>query len=137
MKVLMFGWEFPPHISGGLGTACHGLTEALGNEDLEVQFVVPPLRGGESTNNGPLLNASKVIVLWDICRYLFPPEKSTVQIKPPPLPEKKIISKIRTVTDVGPDMVTSLKRNSSGTHKNKLTAFRHNKRRKKVFVFNA
>jgi glycogen synthase len=29
MKVLMFGWEFPPHISGGLGTACFGLTKGL------------------------------------------------------------------------------------------------------------
>ena len=26
MRVLMFGWEFPPHIAGGLGTACYGLT---------------------------------------------------------------------------------------------------------------
>ena len=26
MKVLMFGWEFPPHILGGLGTASYGLT---------------------------------------------------------------------------------------------------------------
>ena len=25
----MFGWEFPPHISGGLGTACYGLTKGL------------------------------------------------------------------------------------------------------------
>ena len=29
MKILMFGWEFPPYISGGLGVACHGLTTAL------------------------------------------------------------------------------------------------------------
>ena len=29
MRVLMLGWEFPPHISGGLGTACFGLTKAL------------------------------------------------------------------------------------------------------------
>ena len=29
MRVLMFGWEFPPHISGGLGTACYGMTQAL------------------------------------------------------------------------------------------------------------
>ena len=29
MRVLMFGWEFPPHISGGLGTACYGLTKGL------------------------------------------------------------------------------------------------------------
>ena len=29
MRILMLGWEYPPHISGGLGTACQGLTEAL------------------------------------------------------------------------------------------------------------
>ena len=28
MKILMFGWEFPPHITGGLGTASYGLTNA-------------------------------------------------------------------------------------------------------------
>ena len=42
MKVLMFGWEFPPHITGGLGTACYGLTKALSTyDDLKVIFVVP------------------------------------------------------------------------------------------------
>lgn len=42
----MFGWEFPPHISGGLGTACFGLTKAL-VEDAhhEVTFVLPDLPG--------------------------------------------------------------------------------------------
>ena len=29
MRVLMFGWEFPPHIAGGLGTACKGIVEGL------------------------------------------------------------------------------------------------------------
>ena len=29
MRVLMFGWEFPPHITGGLGTACFGMTKGL------------------------------------------------------------------------------------------------------------
>ena len=29
MKVLMFGWEFPPQITGGLGTACYGITKSL------------------------------------------------------------------------------------------------------------
>ncbi|MBW2999772.1 glycosyltransferase family 4 protein [Candidatus Woesearchaeota archaeon] len=41
MKVLMFGWEFPPMSSGGLGTACHGLTKGLVNHDVEVTFVLP------------------------------------------------------------------------------------------------
>ncbi len=31
MKVFMLGWEFPPFISGGLGTACYGLTKSMSN----------------------------------------------------------------------------------------------------------
>jgi len=41
MKVFMLGWEFPPFISGGLGTACYGLTRALDREGVEVTFVLP------------------------------------------------------------------------------------------------
>lgn len=48
MKVLMFGWEFPPHISGGLGTASYGLTKGLAHfDDVEVLFVVPKTYGDE------------------------------------------------------------------------------------------
>ena len=41
MKVLMLGWEFPPHISGGLGTACFGLTKALDELGVKICFVLP------------------------------------------------------------------------------------------------
>jgi len=41
MKVLMFGWEFPPHNSGGLGTACYGLTKGLKKQNVDVTFVLP------------------------------------------------------------------------------------------------
>lgn len=41
MKVLMFGWEFPPYSTGGLGTACKGLTKALARQGTDVTFVVP------------------------------------------------------------------------------------------------
>jgi len=41
MRVLMLGWEFPPFISGGLGTACYGLTRAMSEEGVEVTFVLP------------------------------------------------------------------------------------------------
>jgi len=37
----MFGWEFPPFMSGGLGTACYGLTKGLTNKNVEVTFVMP------------------------------------------------------------------------------------------------
>lgn len=41
MKVLMFGWEFPPEISGGLGRVCHALTTQLANLGTEILFVMP------------------------------------------------------------------------------------------------
>lgn len=41
MNVLMFGWEFPPFNSGGLGTACYGLTRGLSREGAKVTFVIP------------------------------------------------------------------------------------------------
>jgi glycogen(starch) synthase len=41
MRVLMLGWEFPPFISGGLGTACYGLTKALDRMGHEVVFILP------------------------------------------------------------------------------------------------
>ncbi|MBU0979601.1 MAG: glycogen/starch synthase, partial [Nanoarchaeota archaeon] len=40
MRVLMFGWEFPPQSSGGLGTACFGLTKGLHGK-ADVTFVLP------------------------------------------------------------------------------------------------
>lgn len=40
-KVLMFGWEFPPYNSGGLGVACLGLAQSLLKEGVDVNFVLP------------------------------------------------------------------------------------------------
>lgn len=41
MRILMLGWEFPPFIAGGLGTACYGLTKALDRLGHEVIFILP------------------------------------------------------------------------------------------------
>ena len=62
MKVLMFGWEFPPHISGGLGTACYGLTKGLLQNNVEVLFVVPKAYGDEDTVNMKLISADAIAV---------------------------------------------------------------------------
>jgi glycosyltransferase involved in cell wall biosynthesis len=63
MKVLMFGWEFPPHISGGLGTACYGLTKGLtGLGDVEIVFVVPKAFGDEDQSEMELVGANKIPV---------------------------------------------------------------------------
>jgi len=60
MKVLMFGWEFPPHISGGLGTACYGLTKAILKQNVEIIFVVPKMFGDEETDSIRLVSASEI-----------------------------------------------------------------------------
>jgi len=65
MKVLMFGWEFPPHITGGLGTACFGLTKGLLKHGVEVQFVVPKAYGDESQEAVRIINASDVTVMMN------------------------------------------------------------------------
>ncbi|HEX6670357.1 MAG TPA: glycosyltransferase, partial [Gemmatimonadales bacterium] len=41
MRVLMFGWEFPPFQAGGLATATHGLVKGLLSGGIEVTLVVP------------------------------------------------------------------------------------------------
>ena len=62
MKVLMFGWEFPPHIAGGLGTACYGMTKGLAANDVEVLFVMPSASGDEDQSAVKIINASDVAV---------------------------------------------------------------------------
>ncbi|MFZ6012921.1 MAG: glycosyltransferase [Bacteroidota bacterium] len=80
MKVLMFGWEFPPHISGGLGTACHGLTSSLSRENVDILFVVPKLHGGESASRTHFLGASKVAIPQSRRRHT--PKKSIQTLSP-------------------------------------------------------
>ncbi len=61
----MFGWEFPPHISGGLGTASYGLTKGMSKlEDLEVIFVVPKAWGDEDQSGVRLIGANQVPVAF-------------------------------------------------------------------------
>jgi hypothetical protein len=47
-RVLMLGWEFPPFITGGLGTACHGLTRAMDRAGMETTFVLPKSVPGDA-----------------------------------------------------------------------------------------
>ena len=61
----MFGWEYPPHISGGLGTASYGLTKGMATlDDLEVIFVVPKAWGDEDQTMVRLLGANQVPVAY-------------------------------------------------------------------------
>ena len=63
MRVLMFGWEFPPHIAGGLGTACYGIVKGLAENGVETLFVMPSASGDEDGSVARIINASDVPVM--------------------------------------------------------------------------
>ena len=70
MKALMFGWEFPPHILGGLGTASYGLTKGMWEcGDIDISFVIPKPFGDEDKSFAKIIGASQVPVAWrDVSR---------------------------------------------------------------------
>ncbi|MGL5789801.1 MAG: glycogen/starch synthase, partial [Bacteroidales bacterium] len=70
MKALMFGWEFPPHILGGLGTASYGLTKGMvdcGNMD--ITFVIPKPWGDEDKSFAKIIGANCTPVVWRDVTY--------------------------------------------------------------------
>lgn len=65
MKALMFGWEFPPHILGGLGTASYGLTKGMSQQpDMQITFVIPKPWGDEDQSFLKIIGANNVPVVW-------------------------------------------------------------------------
>lgn len=68
----MLGWEFPPHISGGLGTACHGIVHGLNRADVDVLFVIPRARGDEDGGSARVVGANQVPVEQ---RHPLPPQR--------------------------------------------------------------
>ena len=66
----MFGWEFPPHISGGLGTACYGLSKGFATlPDVDLLFVVPKAWGDEDQSSMRLIGANNIEVSQRIINY--------------------------------------------------------------------
>ncbi|NDV95682.1 glycosyltransferase family 1 protein [Dysgonomonas sp. 521] len=65
MKALMFGWEFPPHILGGLGTASYGLTKGMSLQpDMDITFVIPKPWGDEDQSFLKIIGACNTPVAW-------------------------------------------------------------------------
>lgn len=70
MKALMFGWEFPPHILGGLGTASYGLTKGMHNNgDMEITFVIPKPWGDEEKGFANIVGANCTPIAWRDVNY--------------------------------------------------------------------
>ncbi len=70
MKVLMFGWEFPPHILGGLGTASYGITKGLSlQSDMQITFCLPRPWGDEDRSFMNIIGMSETPIVWrDVSR---------------------------------------------------------------------
>ena len=133
MKVLMFGWEFPPHIAGGLGTACYGLTKGLNKFGTEIIFVVPKAFGDEDQSHVKIQDAGNVIItqkstdyaeFWDnfkyievgvnLIPYMSPEEYSRISegkiFSHSEIKEKVLTSKFSFSGTYGPDLFTEVAR---------------------------
>ncbi len=76
MKALMFGWEFPPHILGGLGTASYGLTKGICQQpDMEVTFVIPKPWGDEDKSFMHIIGMCQVPVVYRNVDYDYVRER--------------------------------------------------------------
>lgn len=69
MKAFMLGWEFPPFISGGLGTACYGLTKAMGRLGMQIAFVLPKAEISGYTGPVRLLSAEGRIGIEEVSEF--------------------------------------------------------------------
>lgn len=99
MKVLMFGWEFPPHIAGGLGTACYGLVKGLMKKSLEVSFVVPKAYGDEDSRIR-IVNASDITLnIFDKHFIEFQNQLKYIEINSTLLPYKTPEEYYRLIND--------------------------------------
>lgn len=68
----MFGWEFPPHILGGLGTASYGLTRGMSVQpDMDITFVIPRPWGDEDQSFLKIIGANAVPVVWKDVNWEF------------------------------------------------------------------
>ena len=69
MKVLMFGWEFPPKIYGGLAVASYGITKGLSLQgDMETIFCMPK-PSGEEEKFLKIIGMNQVPIVWRDVNY--------------------------------------------------------------------
>ena len=83
MKALMFGWEFPPHILGGLGTASYGLTRGMAQqEDMQITFVIPKPWGDEDQSFLKIIGANSVPVVYKDNDYEYVRQRMEGKMSP-------------------------------------------------------
>ena len=81
MRVFMLGWEFPPFISGGLGTACYGLTKAMDQMGLDVIFVLPRSIKSQNATHVKMLTPSSAAMYPGTVGYFLSEELKRVSFR--------------------------------------------------------
>lgn len=83
MKVLMFGWEFPPHILGGLGTASYGITAGMAQQpDMDITFCIPKPWGDEDKSFMNIIGLSETPIVWRDVDYDYVKERLGTRMTP-------------------------------------------------------
>ncbi|MBQ9017926.1 glycosyltransferase family 4 protein [Candidatus Saccharibacteria bacterium] len=86
MKILMLGWELPPHNSGGLGVACLNMARALAREGADIDFIIPYTADHQeidfmhvipATNLDPIYRFGGAYDNMRICDKIIPTESPT------------------------------------------------------------
>jgi len=88
MRILMLGWEFPPHITGGLGTACHGLTHALHDLGHKITFILPKPMLAKDDSGIDLVGPSNPNDTLDEQRHLAYTQPGLPRVRFEPIPTK-------------------------------------------------
>ena len=78
----MFGWEFPPFNTGGLGTACYGLTKSLAKQNCRVKFVLPKMPRSVDAEYVDLVSADMVEKIDFEKEQFFDFVKNIIEQKP-------------------------------------------------------
>ena len=127
MRILMFGWEFPPYISGGLGTACLGLTQGLAHLGAKTLFVLPRLDSDQAARHLTLVGANRVRAKVGISEILELQERvSVLEVLSPLRPYltdkqyRSLLEKTETVT--AQDIMGELTNDFSGGYGDNLMA---------------
>ena len=79
----MFGWEFPPHILGGLGTASYGITKGLAAQpDMQITFCLPRPWGDEDKSFMNIIGLSETPIVWRDVDYDYVKQRLGTKMDP-------------------------------------------------------
>jgi glycosyltransferase involved in cell wall biosynthesis len=101
-RVLMLGWEFPPFITGGLGTACHGLTRAMDRAGMETTFVLPKSVPGDADDAAHVELVSPASSMGDTLPEYQPRSAETVTVETRTItrgPEQRLVEVVRELRE--------------------------------------